>query len=239
MRAGAGAHAVFQHVSHPGILDVPEQIDSVLLEYADENGPVGARGHGRDAVHSPGASHHRRDSRCDRVWVDEIPLAPWKVLKALQKKIARGSKRTMTFGHQCSPFSLCFDPHFLKGGGDLGTGVAWRLHKSGFPVILTELAQPLVVRRTVAFASAAFDGDITVQGVTARRTDSFQQAAQLLDEGVIPLLVDPETRGVTISSDCARRCCNCQCATREPTSPMPLWSLPWDRGLCPGSTAMP
>ncbi len=82
----------------------------------------------------------------------------------------------------------------VKGAGDLGTGVAWRLHQSGFPVIVTELAHPLVVRRTVAFASAAFDGEITIQGVTARRAGSFQEAARRLDTGIIPVLVDPETR---------------------------------------------
>ncbi len=81
----------------------------------------------------------------------------------------------------------------VKGAGDLGTGVAWRLYQSGFPVVISELAQPLVVRRTVAFASAAFDGEITVQGVTARRAESFEEAARWLDAGVIPLLVDPET----------------------------------------------
>jgi xanthine dehydrogenase accessory factor len=59
--------------------------------------------------------------------------------------------------------------------------------------VITELAQPLVVRRTVAFASAAFDGEITVQGVTARRAGSFEEAARWLDAGVIPLLADPET----------------------------------------------
>ncbi len=82
----------------------------------------------------------------------------------------------------------------LKGAGDLGTGVAWRLYQSGFPIVITELAQPLVVRRTVAFASAAFDGEITIQGVTARRAGSFPEARRLLDDGIIPLLVDPETR---------------------------------------------
>jgi xanthine dehydrogenase accessory factor len=87
-------------------------------------------------------------------------------------------------------------PHvliLLKGAGDLGTGVAWRLHKAGFPVIITELAQPLVVRRTVAFASAVYDGEIAVEGVTAWRAESFQDARRLLDDGIIPVLVDPET----------------------------------------------
>ncbi|MBI4674454.1 MAG: EF2563 family selenium-dependent molybdenum hydroxylase system protein [Chloroflexi bacterium] len=84
----------------------------------------------------------------------------------------------------------------LKGGGDLGTGVAWRLHKAGFPVIITELAQPRVVRRMVAFASAVYDGEIAVEGVTAWRADSIAQARRLLDDEMIPVLIDPacETR---------------------------------------------
>lgn len=81
----------------------------------------------------------------------------------------------------------------IKGAGDLGTGVAWRLHRAGFPSIITELAQPLVVRRTVAFASAVFDGAITVEGVTARRAQSSDEARKFLDDGIIPVLIDPET----------------------------------------------
>lgn len=80
----------------------------------------------------------------------------------------------------------------IKGGGDLGTGVAWRLHKAGFPVAVTELAQPLVVRRTVAFASAVYDGEIAIEGVTAWRADSVDEARRLLDDEMIPVLVDPE-----------------------------------------------
>ncbi len=84
----------------------------------------------------------------------------------------------------------------VKGGGDLGTGVAWRLHKAGFPIVITELAQPLVVRRTVAFASAAYDGEIAVEGVTAWRADSSanwqQEAKNLIDDEMIPVLIDPE-----------------------------------------------
>jgi len=82
----------------------------------------------------------------------------------------------------------------LKGAGDLGTGVAWHLHRAGFPVIVTELAQPRVVRRTVAFASAVYDGTIAVEGATARRAESFDDVRGLLNDGIIPVLVDPETR---------------------------------------------
>ena len=82
----------------------------------------------------------------------------------------------------------------VKGAGDLGTGVAWRLHRAGFPVIITELLRPLVVRRTVAFASAVYDGQIAVEGMTAWRAESFDEARSLLKDGILPVLVDPETR---------------------------------------------
>ncbi len=83
---------------------------------------------------------------------------------------------------------------FLKGAGDLGTGVAWRLHKAGFPIVITELEQPRVVRRTVAFASAVYEGEMAVEGVTAWRASTFDEAKGLIDDGIIPVLVDAETR---------------------------------------------
>jgi xanthine dehydrogenase accessory factor len=43
---------------------------------------------------------------------------------------------------------------WVKGGGDLGTGVALRLFLHHYHVVVTELPQPLVVRRTVSVASA-------------------------------------------------------------------------------------
>ncbi len=91
-----------------------------------------------------------------------------------------------------SPFSDTL--LLIKGAGDLGTGVAWRLHKAGFPIVITELAQPRVVRRTVAFASAVYEGEIAVEGVTAWRASSGDEAKGLIDDGIIPVLIDPETR---------------------------------------------
>ena len=65
----------------------------------------------------------------------------------------------------------------IRGGGDLGTGVALRLHRAGWRVMITELAQPLVIRRTVAFASAIYDGSIEVEGTVGRRVSPDQLAA--------------------------------------------------------------
>lgn len=46
----------------------------------------------------------------------------------------------------------------IKGGGEMATGVAHRLARSGFRVGLTEIAEPLAVRREVAFCEAIFAG---------------------------------------------------------------------------------
>jgi xanthine dehydrogenase accessory factor len=80
----------------------------------------------------------------------------------------------------------------VRGGGDLATGVVYRLVKAGFPVIVTELARPLAIRRAVAFASAVFDGQITVEGITARRVESVDEARHLLASSDVPVLVDEE-----------------------------------------------
>jgi xanthine dehydrogenase accessory factor len=81
---------------------------------------------------------------------------------------------------------------WLRGGGDLGTGVAHRLFRAGFPLVVTEIAQPMVVRRAVAFASAVFEGLCEVEGVTAERVTDERAAADLLRLDHVPVLVDPE-----------------------------------------------
>lgn len=78
----------------------------------------------------------------------------------------------------------------IKGAGDLATGVAWRLWRSGFPVAMTELAQPLALRRCVAFAEAIYAGQITVEGVTARRVQSLAEVQEAWAQGVVPVMVD-------------------------------------------------
>jgi xanthine dehydrogenase accessory factor len=83
----------------------------------------------------------------------------------------------------------------IRGGGDLATGVALRLLRSGLRVVVTEIPQPLAVRRTVAFAEAVYAGQITVEGITAHSipdpSDSFR-ILMVLGKQQVPVLVDPE-----------------------------------------------
>lgn len=80
----------------------------------------------------------------------------------------------------------------VKGGGDIGTGSAWRLHRCGFRVLVTETAQPTVIRRAVAFASAVYEGATTVDGVTARLVVDDPGMVAAWAVGEVPVLVDPQ-----------------------------------------------
>ncbi|GAB6180801.1 selenium-dependent molybdenum cofactor biosynthesis protein YqeB [Desulfotomaculum defluvii] len=77
----------------------------------------------------------------------------------------------------------------IKGAGDIATGIAHRLVRSGFIVVATELSQPTVIRRTVAFAEAVYRGTIEVEGVTAIKTDS-EQALTVAETGKVAVVVD-------------------------------------------------
>ena len=77
----------------------------------------------------------------------------------------------------------------IKGGGDIATGIAYRLHQSWIPVLITEVANPTVVRRTVAFAAAVMTGQAVVEGVTARLVTLTDVYGTLAD-GCIPVVVD-------------------------------------------------
>ena len=79
----------------------------------------------------------------------------------------------------------------IRGGGDLATGAALRLYRSGMEVAICEIACPTSIRRTVCFSEAVRLGETTVEGVTARRAE-LEEVPELLEAGIIPVLVDPE-----------------------------------------------
>ncbi len=94
----------------------------------------------------------------------------------------------------------------VKGGGDLATGTIHRLWRSGFPVIVTEIDNPTMVRRTVSFAECLYTGRFEVEGITADRAaggspeEKLAAARALLDEGIVPVMVDPEAAIVPLAS---------------------------------------
>jgi len=79
----------------------------------------------------------------------------------------------------------------LRGGGDLASGVAMRLHRCGFQLVIIELEKPLAVRRSVSFSEAVYEGEQTIEGITSRLV-SADQLQVTLEAGEIPVLVDPQ-----------------------------------------------
>ena len=87
----------------------------------------------------------------------------------------------------------------IRGGGDLASGVAFRLHHSGFRLVIIELPQPLAVRRLVSFGEAIYSGEITIEGITARKVNDIDdplRILQLLSKGRIPVIIDPEGKSI-------------------------------------------
>ena len=120
----------------------------------------------------------------------------------------------------------------IRGGGDLATGVALRLHRAGIRVVISELAQPLAVRRTVSFSEAVYEGQHTVEGVTARLIEAHQLSAwNEADE--IPIVIDPNAD--ILSSFIFPVVIDAR-LTKQPPAPLPV-DVPLHIGLGPGFTA--
>jgi len=82
----------------------------------------------------------------------------------------------------------------IRGAGDIATGVALRLFRSGFRLVMIELNQPLTVRRTVSFSEAIYTGLTCVEGVKARKIESIDDIPLSFLNNEIPIIVDEKLR---------------------------------------------
>lgn len=83
---------------------------------------------------------------------------------------------------------------WIKGAGDLATGIGIKLHRCGFRVVMTELPVPTTVRRTVAFSRAVYEEEALVEDVTGRLCHSFEEIDGVLKAGNVAVVVDEEGR---------------------------------------------
>ena len=81
----------------------------------------------------------------------------------------------------------------IRGAGDIATGIALRLHRSGYRLILTDLPQPTSIRRTVCFSEAVWRGRCTVEDTEAVLAHTPQKALALTEQGRVAVLTDPES----------------------------------------------
>jgi xanthine dehydrogenase accessory factor len=125
----------------------------------------------------------------------------------------------------------------LRGGGDLASGVALRLHRAGFQIVILELEKPLAVRRTVSFSEAVYEGAQIVEGTTARLA-SPDQIQVTLETGEIPVLIDPQANILRNSFITSPQSTFVVDARLLKTEPEKLGvNIPLHIGLGPGFTA--
>ena len=84
----------------------------------------------------------------------------------------------------------------IRGGGDLGSGVALRLHHIGWEILICETKSPLCLRRSVSFANAIYENLTKVEDVFAMKSDLSENIFENLKKKYIPVLIDPEMKVV-------------------------------------------
>jgi xanthine dehydrogenase accessory factor len=85
-------------------------------------------------------------------------------------------------------------PHLrilVRGGGDLGSGVIYRLYQAGLRVMVAERDQPTFVRRAVCFGEAVYTDGMMIEGVPAQRVRDVTEVDALFDVGIVPVVIDP------------------------------------------------
>ena len=80
----------------------------------------------------------------------------------------------------------------IRGAGDLASGIAVRLRRSGADVVMLDVAVPTAVRRTVCFSEAIRLGKATVEDVRGVLCADAEEAARVARAGTVAVLVDPD-----------------------------------------------
>ncbi len=80
----------------------------------------------------------------------------------------------------------------VKGAGEMASGIAHRLYMAGIKkILMTEIENPLSVRRTVSFSEAIYDGETSVENIKAVRIDTLGELDRVWEKGFIAVKVDP------------------------------------------------
>ncbi len=80
----------------------------------------------------------------------------------------------------------------IRGAGEVGTAIAHKMQRSGFKVFIIENDTPISIRRTVAYAQAVFQGEMTVQGIKGIKVNDAEEIMEAWEKKEIPVIVDSE-----------------------------------------------
>lgn len=80
----------------------------------------------------------------------------------------------------------------VRGGGDIATGTIYKLVKSGFHVLILEIAHSSAIRRNVAFSEAVYEGKWQVEDMTCHLANDIKEAQAIMEAGNPALMIDPK-----------------------------------------------
>ena len=89
---------------------------------------------------------------------------------------------------------------WVRGAGEVGSAAAHVLKNTGFRVILSELTEPLAIRRTVTFSDAIYDMRSEVEGIKAEFC-GLKMVEHVLTSNQIPLLIDDANTLLSLKPD--------------------------------------
>ena len=79
----------------------------------------------------------------------------------------------------------------IRGAGDLATGIASRLYGAGHTILMTEIGEPLTVRRTVALSRAVYEGRARIEEMEGFLAGDEAEAWKIMERGDVAVMVDP------------------------------------------------
>ncbi len=80
---------------------------------------------------------------------------------------------------------------YVRGAGDIASGIALRLHRCGMQVVMADLAVPTSIRRTVCFSEAIRLGETRVEDVRGVLCADAAAARAAVAAGDVAVVVDP------------------------------------------------
>ena len=83
---------------------------------------------------------------------------------------------------------------YVRGAGDIATGVAARLVRAGVSVVMADIAVPTCIRRTISFCEAIRLGEVEVEGIRARLAQTPAEALEITQTGDVAVVVDPQAK---------------------------------------------
>ena len=78
----------------------------------------------------------------------------------------------------------------LRGGGDIASGIAHRLKRSGFEVVILDILKPLCIRRKVSFSESVYSGVKVIEGIKGILVNNLDEIYDELNRSNIPVYID-------------------------------------------------